>query len=160
MRRAEKQEQSYSLIMKERDASAFLVLSMSGKRSKRQLGLYLLCAMAYCYLGLKKIVGIATEPLSAKYRSYDALGLKAVKFEHHDDLAEQAKNFFSKPYRPEFTEYIRKSWRCLTPFAGDRASPEGERRDLFTVGYEQRMFRDHAVPPMMPSLDGNVLLDE
>jgi len=105
LRCAENQEQSYSMIVKERDASAFLVLSMSGKRSKRRYRLYLLCAMAYCYLDLKKIIGIATEPLSAEYRSYDALGMKDVKFENRDDLVEQAKNFFSKPYRPEITEY-------------------------------------------------------
>ena len=105
MNRAENQEQSYSLLMNVKDASAFLVLSMSGKRSKRQLRLHLLCAMAYCYLNLKKIIGIVTEPLSTKYRSYDALGLKNVEFDNHDDLVEQAENLFSKPYRPEITEY-------------------------------------------------------
>ena len=56
-------------------------------------------------LDLKKIIGIATEPLSANYRSYDGLGLRDVKFENRDDLVEQAKIFFSKPYRPEITEY-------------------------------------------------------
>ncbi|NMC14662.1 MAG: hypothetical protein GYA34_17470 [Chloroflexi bacterium] len=105
MKNAETQEQSYSLVMNENDASAFLVLSMSGDRSKRQSTLYLLCAMAYCYLNLNQIIGISTESLNVSFRSYDVFGLKETKILNHDELAEQAKSFFSKPYTPEVTEY-------------------------------------------------------
>ena len=108
MRNAETKEQSYSLVMKDQEASAILVLSKSGDREERQKRLYLLCAMAYCLLNLNQIIGIATEPLKVSNRSYDVFGLKESKFVNHNELAEQAKNFFSRPYAPDITEYQGK----------------------------------------------------
>lgn len=105
MERAENQEQSFSMTMNADDSTAHLVLSMSGKRSKRQSRLYHLCAMAYCYLNLKQIIGVATEPLTTKFRSFDAIGFRNCKFENHEELAKLAKNFFSAPYNPDITEY-------------------------------------------------------
>ncbi len=102
---ADSQEQSYSMIFHEFEKSAYLVLSMAGKRSIRRLRLYQLCAMVYCYFNANKIIGIATEQLSTHLRSYDVVGLKNTKFENHEELAEQAKSFFGKPYRPDITEY-------------------------------------------------------
>ncbi len=108
MERAENKDYSFSMLYNENDESAILVLAMKGDRSDRQLQLMHLCAMAYCYMKAKKIIGIASEPLSASYRSYDALGLKGVNFENHEELAKEATKYFSKPYKPNFSEYQGK----------------------------------------------------
>ena len=105
MKRADNQDYSYSMSYNEKDESAILVLSFSGDRTKRQICLYRLCAMAYSYLDLKRITGIATEPLSELNRSYDAICLNKVKFLNNNELAEQAIKFFGKPYKLEITEY-------------------------------------------------------
>jgi len=105
MKRADKQELSYSLLFDEQEASIMLVLSMTGKRSIRQLRLFQLCAMAYCYLNAKKITGLTTEPFSEKIHSYDVICLKDVRFKDSKKLVEQAKSAFGNPYYPEITEY-------------------------------------------------------
>ena len=105
MKLADKKELSYSMVFNEKEASIILVLSMSGKRSKRQLRLIQLCALAYCYMNAKQIIGLASELYSEFRHSYDVIGLKDVRFENYDKLTEQAKIIFSKPYKPEINEY-------------------------------------------------------
>lgn len=109
IRNAESNGQSYSIVMLNKEKSAFLVLSMKGERAQRSSKLYHLCAMAYCHYNLNQIVGISTESLQTLYRSYDVLNLKNSNFTNHEQLAEQAKSYFAKPYSPETTyEYQGK----------------------------------------------------
>ena len=62
-------------------------------------------AIAYCQLGLKKIVGIATEPLASEYRTYDTMVLNSVRFENHDELAERFEASFKGYREVDITEY-------------------------------------------------------
>jgi len=105
MRKAESKDFSYSLMVDQKLSHAYLVLSMGGDRENRQYRLHHLCCMAYCLRDLNQIIGIATEPLSVTHRSFDVYGLNGAEFENKDELIEQAKKYFGKPYQPIETEY-------------------------------------------------------
>jgi hypothetical protein len=99
--------QAFSIVVSEDDKTGYLILAQSGDRSKRQEFLYSLVAMAYCYLGLKKIIAIGTEPLHGEGRSYDVYVLANVEFENAEELSEQAIEFFGQPYKHTGTEYTK-----------------------------------------------------
>lgn len=104
MKKADSTGHGHALLMLD-EKSALFILSSDKDRQQRFNGLYNLSAIAYCGLGLKKIVGIATEPLSVKYRSYDGIVLDDVKFENHDEFAESFKTSFGAPEPFKITEY-------------------------------------------------------
>ncbi len=92
-------------LLKLNDESAILLISTNRNRQQRTNALYNLSAIAYCHLGLKRVVGIATQPLSAKNRSYDTIVLRNAKFENHDELAERFKTSFKGYREVDITEY-------------------------------------------------------
>lgn len=93
-------------LLKLDEESALLLISTNRNRQQKTNALYNLSAIAYCHLGLKRVVGIATQPLSAKKRSYDTIVLRNVTFENHDELAERFKTSFKKPMQHfDITEY-------------------------------------------------------
>jgi len=102
----ERGEAHSALILEEKE-SAYLVYSKSGDRTERQVQLQKLTAMLYCHLNLKKVVGIATEPMTGEGRSYDAIGYSGVVFKNASELAQSAKEFFGEPYPVTGTEYTR-----------------------------------------------------
>ncbi len=105
MRQAESKDRYYHLFNLTDKQKAYLILSMKGGHSDRQSNLYHLCSMAYCLLGVQQIIGVATAPLNSKDKSYDVIGLNGAVFENPEELAKQAEENFSKPYKPNITEY-------------------------------------------------------
>ena len=85
--------------------TAVLVLATNRSREERTRGMYNLAAVAYCGLNLKKIIAIATEPLSVKQRSYDVMVLADVTFENHDELASKLTEMFGPMKHGTITEY-------------------------------------------------------
>jgi len=104
-----KKAQAFSILYVKERRLGYLVLAKSGDRTERQVFLHRLTAMAYCYLGLDKTIGIATEPISGEGRSYDVLGFSGVEFENSNELAEAAKSFFGEPYSVGGSEYSQSS---------------------------------------------------
>lgn len=82
-----------------------LVLATNRSREEHSRGMYNLAAVAYCGLNLKKIIAIATEPLSVKRRSYDVMVLADVTFENHDELASKLTEMFGPLKHGTITEY-------------------------------------------------------
>jgi hypothetical protein len=105
LRKAEKKTFAFSVIIDQSIRSATLVLSSSMGRPDRQEFLYKLCAMAYCRLQLTKIIGLATEQLSAPYRSYDSLVLNDAQFSNAEELVKESDKFFGPAYRATGSEF-------------------------------------------------------
>lgn len=82
-----------------------LVLATNRPRDERSRGMYNLAAVAYCGLKLKKIIAIATEPLSVKKRSFDVMVLADVTFENHEELASKLTEAFGPLKSGTITEY-------------------------------------------------------
>ena len=99
-------DEAFSALIRAEQESAYLVYSSSGDRVERQVRLQKLAAMLYCHLNLKKVIGIATEPMSGEGRSYDVIGYSGVVFQNADELAESAKEFFGEPYPVSGSEYL------------------------------------------------------
>lgn len=105
LRKAEDKTFAFSVVIDKPANRATLVMSSSMPRGDRQEFLYKLCAMAYCRLSLTKVVGLATEPLSAEWRSYDVLQLSDVRFSNAEELAKESDKFFGVPYAVTGSEY-------------------------------------------------------
>ena len=95
---------SYGLAILDKENAVF-ILSSDKDRQKRVIELYNLVAMAYCGRGLRKILGIATEPLSVNYRSCDTVLLDNIKFENHKELVKKYKTYFGEPQNYHVSEY-------------------------------------------------------
>lgn len=104
MKKADNAGQGYALMMLE-NGKALLILSSNKERRERMNLLYDLSAIAYSGLALRKIIGIATEPFSRKYQSFDTILLDDVKFENHDELAQSFKSSFGSPQHFKTSEY-------------------------------------------------------
>lgn len=122
MKKADRDGQGYSLILgnislAEAKAGippkkeAILLLSSNLGRKERVDRLDLLCSLAYCYLDLRKITGIATEPYSSAGRSFDCAHMEDVAFDNHQALAEQGKEYFVQPQYMTSQEWkSRRPW--------------------------------------------------
>lgn len=99
-----KEGHGHSLI-KYDDDSAFTILCTDKDRQQRANGLYNLTAAAYCGLNLRKAIGVATEPIDAKERSFDVISLIDVKFQNETELRDSFKHSFGKPSHYKVTEY-------------------------------------------------------
>lgn len=75
---------------------AVLCLSTGRSREERYREIFNLSAMAFCHLELKRLLGIATEPINVSERSFDFSLLEGQPFdpEDHTRLAEEAKSVF------------------------------------------------------------------
>ncbi len=105
MRKADLTGHGHSLILNTKEQSAVLVLSTSHSRQERTNGLFNLAAVAYCALKLKKIIGIVSEPLSAKMRSYDVIFLENVGFGNCAELAKKFEDCFGPMQNYQDFEY-------------------------------------------------------
>ena len=83
-----------------------LVLSTKSGRTERTKMLYNLCAMVYCALELKQVVGIVTEPLTGYGRSFDFIILRDIEFDNCDELIALFEKTFGKRHTATFAEYI------------------------------------------------------
>lgn len=92
-------------LLKYTDDSAFFILSTNKNRQQRVNGLYNFLGAAYCGLNVKKIIGVATEPIDVKKRSFDVICLIDVKFQNEDELRESFKRIFKAPSHYKITEY-------------------------------------------------------
>lgn len=108
MKKAQKTGHGHSLI-KINEESAFVILCTTRNRQQRVDGIYNLSAAAYCGLNVKKVIGVATEPFSAKERSFDVVILDDVKFNNEEKLRESFKNNFKSPSHFKIKEYNFKS---------------------------------------------------
>lgn len=109
MRKADRIGHGHSLILLSQEKSGILVMASSASREDRVQALYNLSAMAYCYKDLEKIVGIASEPLSCKDRSYDVLLFEGVTFQNSQELYEQAQRAFGPQRNVHITEYSERN---------------------------------------------------
>lgn len=105
MQKADQTGHGHSLIMNPSDNSAVLVLSTNRSRQERTNAMYNLCAVAYCSMKLARIIGIASEPLSVRNRSYDVIVLEGVEFEESSDLQDRFEEMFGPKKNYSFTEY-------------------------------------------------------
>ena len=108
MKKAQRTGHGHSLIKYNED-SAFIILCTTRNRQQRANGIYNLSAAAYCGLNAKKVIGVATEPFSAKERSFDVVFLDDVKFTNEEELRESFKNNFTSPSHFKIKEYNFKS---------------------------------------------------
>jgi hypothetical protein len=106
LRQADDIGHGHSLIVDKYTNSGVLVISISGTREQRARALYNLAAMAYCGYNLKKLLGIATEPLTVHLRSYDVVHFDGVRFENCIVLKEEAKTAFGPTKEAIFFEYL------------------------------------------------------
>jgi predicted nicotinamide N-methyase len=102
--KADKVGDGHSVVQISSDTGV-LVLATDRLREERTRGMYNLAAVAYCGLNLKKIIVIATEPLTVKQRSYDVMVLSDVIFENHDELASKLTEMFGPMKHGTITEY-------------------------------------------------------
>jgi len=102
--KADKVGHGHSVVQISPDTGVF-VLATDRPRKERTQGMYNLSAVAYCGLGLKKIISIATEPLSVPERSYDVTVLADVKFDNDDELASKLTEMFGPLKHGTVTEY-------------------------------------------------------
>jgi hypothetical protein len=102
--KADKVGHGHSVIQISSD-TAVVVLATDRPRKERRQGMYNFSAVAYCGLGLKKIISIATEPLSVPERSYDVMVLTNVRFDNHDELASKLNEMFGPLKHGSVTEY-------------------------------------------------------
>ena len=107
MSKADVKGRGYSLIKLEDDV-ACLVLSVNRSREERVTALYNLGSMAYCGLEPKKLVGIASEPLSAQERSYDVIFIEDMKFENKEELQQMFIELFGTSQNIQDDEYHEK----------------------------------------------------
>lgn len=95
MVKADKKGNGHTIIMSQDKTEGLLFYSTSSDRQSRGEEFYLLCASAYCLFGLVKIVGITTDPASARERSYDFIFMEGVSFSNKVDLIEFGKTQFN-----------------------------------------------------------------
>lgn len=105
MKKADQTGHGHSLVMNPSDKSAILVLSTNRSRQERANAIYNLCAVAYCSMKLNRIIGIVSEPLSVRNRSYDVIVLDGVEFEESSDLQARFEEMFGPKQNYAFTEY-------------------------------------------------------
>jgi hypothetical protein len=105
LRKSMETGRSFSLLVLDDRKTGYLVLAKSGDRMERREFLYTITAIAYCHLGLNRIISVATELLAGEGRSYDVIGLRDVRFENADELAAAANDFFGETYRSRGTEF-------------------------------------------------------
>ena len=105
MNKADKTGHGHSLIVNQENNSAILVLSTNRSRQQRTNGLFNLCSIAYCALGLSKIIGIVSEPLSVDKRSYDVIFLQDVNFENCEDIKKGFEDCFGPMSSYYYDEY-------------------------------------------------------
>jgi len=94
MAKADKVGHGHTLSIVPELKTGILFFSSSEDRQERFNQFYQLCAGAYCLYNLKKLVGITTNSLSKRFRSYDFIFMDEVSFKNEDDLREWAKTVF------------------------------------------------------------------
>ncbi len=92
-------------LIKYNDDSAFTILCTDKDRQQRINGLYNLTAAAYCGLKLRKAIGVATEPINAKERSFDVIFLEDVRFQNDKELRNVFESSFGNPSHYKVKEY-------------------------------------------------------
>ena len=92
-------------LIKYNDDSAFTILCTDKDRQQRANVLYNLTAAAYCGLNLRRAIGVATEPINAKERSFDVIFLVDVKFKNEKEMRDSFERAFGKPSHYKVTEY-------------------------------------------------------
>lgn len=102
--KADKVGDGYAVVQIASDTGV-LVLATSKPRKERARGMYNLAAVAYCGLNLRKIIAIATEPLSVKKRSYDVMVLADVAFANKEELASKLTEIFGPLKHGAVAEY-------------------------------------------------------
>jgi hypothetical protein len=98
MNRAAAKGDAYSVRRRADTDWAFLCLSTGRSREERFRAICNLSAMAFCYFGLKQLLGIATEPAGVDERSFDFFVLDGEPFapEEHRRIAQEAKGVFGE----------------------------------------------------------------
>jgi hypothetical protein len=86
------------------DGVNVVMLSSNKPRQERADFLMKLCITFYCGLGLRKILGIATEPGSYTQRSHDIMCLEDVEIENAEEIRRKFQES-AKPNRVTFKEY-------------------------------------------------------
>ncbi len=107
MLRAQDKGDAYS-VWRRADADwGVLCLSSGGSREERYRAIINLSAMAFCHLGLRRLLGIATEPANETERSFDFSLLEDEPFGPDDRRywAERAKGVFGEEQRSRTSEY-------------------------------------------------------
>jgi hypothetical protein len=107
MMKADRTGRGYSVTMLD-DETACLVFSANRSRQERMMALHNLSAMTYCGLGLQRLIGIASEPLSSQQRSYDVMYMEKVTFENTQELKQMFAELFGNPQHIEEFEYIEE----------------------------------------------------
>jgi len=107
MARAAAKGDAYS-VWRRADADwAVLCFSTARSREERYRAILNLSAMAFCHLGLKRLLGIATEPMNEREYSIDFSLIEGEPFdsEEHKRLAEEAKSVFGAEQRSRASEH-------------------------------------------------------
>lgn len=92
----QKYHEGYSLMLLSPGEGLLFYASDNADRAERAFRLSVLASTAYAAKDLRKIIGIATEPLEGHGRSFDVMILEDVEFKNKDELKEQAKHFFGE----------------------------------------------------------------
>lgn len=96
LRKADTDDKGFSFFLfwpaKERGPIVFM--SSREERQARRVRLYTVASAAYVYLGVSRILGIATENFSAPERSFDFALLDGVSFENQQELQDFGEKIF------------------------------------------------------------------
>lgn len=94
---ADKDGFSFSFSYYKEKSEGIFFYSTKDDRQKRMDKLYKLSSAVYCVYDLTKIIGIATDNLAVKMRSYDFLLMDGVSFTNRDELIAWGSQVFKKP---------------------------------------------------------------
>ena len=97
--------EGHSLMFLRPDEGLLFYASDSTDREERAFRLSVLSSTAYAAKDLRKIIGIATEPLIGHGRSFDAIILEGVEFKNKNELKQQAKYFLGEGKHYSSHEY-------------------------------------------------------
>ncbi|MGZ3461107.1 MAG: hypothetical protein ACXU86_21680 [Archangium sp.] len=105
MVKAQATGESHSIAMPTPKEAILVMSSSDANRERRAERLHFLAAVAYCHLGVEKLLGVITEPISAELRSYDFILLDGVSFANEAELRREAEKFFGPVRHVTETEF-------------------------------------------------------
>ncbi len=96
LRKADTDDKGFSffLFCPGKERAPILFMGSREERVARRLRLYQTVRAAYVYLGVTRILGIATENFSAEERSFDFALLDGVSFENEPEIRDFAEKIF------------------------------------------------------------------
>ncbi len=129
---------SYTLSLN--DKCGLIFLASSKPRAEREKFLVQLSSAAYCRFNLKKVIGLATDPASAKSHFFELITVEKRHPDNHNELVKLGKRLFGKIKTEIISEYNRNI-KTRSEFPRNKKCPCGsERKFKNCCGAWERLF--------------------